>query len=135
MQAAGMRGMRGHFYVPHPLVTFWSPEGKAKRKKRGSQGSGSTSVLPHGASSCPCVLPYGAGLHRHLPLPMGWGAAGPDTGSPLFLQLLGAEGAVGGHTAGVSQGDAPGKAVRGNTALQLGKGAPVAAGNCQADKR
>ena len=48
----------------------------------------------------------------------------PDNVSPLFLQLTGAEGAVGGHAAGVRRGDAPGAAVEGNTALQLGRGAP-----------
>ena len=65
-------------------------------------------------------------------------AAGPDAVSPLFLQLPGAEGAVGGHAAGVSRGDAPGAAARGNAAPQLGRGAPAAAGSSWAqlpDKR
>ena len=86
----------GHFCIP-----CRSPEGKAKRRTRGIQGFGSASVLPPGASSCPCVLPHGAGLCRRPPLPTGGGAAGPDAVSPLFLQLPGPEGAVGGHPAGV----------------------------------
>ena len=87
---------------------LWVPRREGQKQllwqDMGSQGLGSISVLPRGASFCPCVLPHGAGLRRCLSLPMGWGAVGPDAGSPLFLQLPGTEGAVGGHTAGVSQG-------------------------------
>jgi len=83
--------------------------------------------VPQGASCCPCVLVPGAGLCRRLALATGWGSAGPDAASPLLLQLPGAEGAVGGHTAGVSGGDAAGAVGRGKRAPQLGRGARAAA--------
>jgi len=88
---------------------------------RRSQGLGSTSLLPHGVSSCPCVLLHGKRLRRRSPLPMDWGAVGPEAASPLFLQLPRAEGAVAGHAAGVSRGDAAGAAGQGNTAPRLGR--------------
>jgi len=58
---------------------------------------------------------------------------GPDAVSPLSLQLPGAEGALGGHAAGVSRGDAPGAAGWGNTAPQLGRRTPTAAGSSGAE--
>ena len=67
-------------------------------------GLSSASVLaPDRASSCRCAWPHGAGLCRRPPLPAGWGAAGTQAVSPLFLQLPGAEGALGQRTPWVSR--------------------------------
>ena len=96
-RAARCQGGMGAFArpaSPGPLVVARREGRKALVwQERGRQGLGS-----------PCALPHGAGLCRRLPLPRGWGAAGPDAVPPLFLQLPGAEGAVGGRTAGVSRG-------------------------------
>ena len=70
---------------------------------RPTAGLGSASVLPPDrASSCRCAWPHGAGLCRRPPLPAGWAAAGTQAVSPLFLQLPGAEGALGQRAPGVS---------------------------------
>ena len=130
-------GMGGAFARPARPAPLLVPRRQGQKQllwqDRGSQGLGSTSVLPHGASSCPRALPHAAGLCRRPPLPTGWGAAGPHAASPLFLQLPGAEGAVAGHTAGVRRGDAPGAGGRGNTAPQLGTRAPAPAGSSRAE--
>lgn len=96
----------GHFHVLNPHVTFWFPAGKGRSCCSGSSEGAMAWAAPpscprHGAVSCPCVLPHRSGLCRHI-CPWAGGPAGPATGSPLFLQLLGTEGAVGGNTTGVS---------------------------------
>lgn len=55
-------------------------------------GMGSTSVLSHEVLSCLCGHPRRAGLCRCSPLLAGWGAAGNQAISSLFMQLLGSEG-------------------------------------------
>lgn len=99
-------------------------------------GLGSASVLPHGAPSRLRGRPHRAGPSGCPPLPAGWGAAGTQALSPLFLQLLGGEGALGqgapwvspawrrspGGPVLASRGDAPGVAVRGGHTAPLPPG-------------
>lgn len=107
ISASPGRELMGTFLSYIPWSLFGPQLGRVKAAVlpwhlRGSHGSGSTSVLPHhGPLSCPCVLSHRAGLCRHV-CPWAGGAAGPGTGSPLFLQLLGTEGAVGGSITGLS---------------------------------
>lgn len=133
-RAAHRQGrMEGAFFM---TCNPWSPLGPHKGRAKAAALAGQREPgLGEHFCPAPCgfVLPlclsHGAGLCRHPPLPTAWGAAGPDAGSPLFLQLPGTEGAVGGHTAGVRRGDAPGTARWGNTAPQLGRGVSAAVGS------
>ena len=111
-QHAGREGW-GHCHLLHPLATFWSPEGKGKSicvgRVAGQREPGLGQHLcpaPWGSILPLCPSPRGRGVQAPTSA-HGLGAAGPDTVSPLFLQLLGPEGAVGGHAAWVSRGDAP----------------------------
>lgn len=53
-------------------------------RAEGGQGWGSASLLPHGPSSCHCVLHRRGARCRCPPVPVpGPGAAGPVAGSPL----------------------------------------------------
>lgn len=65
-RAARRQGGIGAFPRPaspgHLLVPRREGQKQLLWQDRGSQGLGSASVLPHGALSCPCVLPRGAGL-------------------------------------------------------------------------
>lgn len=79
LQAAGARGV-GVFLCPafpgHLLVTRREGQKQLLWQGRGSQGFGSASVLPHGASSCHIVLPHGAGLCRRPLCPWAGGQQG-----------------------------------------------------------
>ena len=125
-------GMGGAFARPASPAPLLVPRRQGQKQllwqERGSQGLGSASVLPPGASSCPRALPHGAGLCRCPPLPTGWGAAGPHAASPLFLQLAGAEGAVAGHTAGVRRGGCSRRSRTGQHSSPAGDTCPRACG-------
>ena len=105
--------MGGPFPILHHLATFWSPEGKDKSscvcRMAGHREPGLGQHLcpaPQGSILPLCPCPRGRAVQAPTSA-HGRGAVGPDAVSPLFLQFLGTEGAVGGHTAQVSQGDAP----------------------------
>ena len=116
----------------------WSHFAPQKGKRRAE-----AAALPEwrdpGLALCLCPAPCGFVLPL-CPSPRGRAlqASAPHHGLEiqqsltlllLFLQLLGAEGALAAHTAGVRRGHVPGAAGRGNTAPQMGRGAPVPAGS------
>lgn len=119
-----------HFHVLRPLVTLWSPAGKSKRCCSGSSERAMAQAAPlscpyHGPLSRPCVLSHRAGLYRHIGL-------GEQQGLALVLLSFCSSRALKELWVGTLRGklgDAPGAAGQGNTAPQLGRGAPMAGGS------